>query len=71
MLDQPRVEPRLDPHPDLARVRGYLGELRDPCAITFGQRGRPLYVAGPHDYPLAVMRKLNAAVGDDGFAVAA
>ncbi len=61
----------LDPHPGFARVRGYLGDLREPCAITFGQRGRPLYVAGPHDDPLAVMRKLKASVGDDGFAVAA
>ncbi len=61
----------LDPHPDFARVSGYLGELREPCAITFGQRGRPLYVAGPHDDPLAIMRRLKASVGDDGFAVAA
>jgi hypothetical protein len=60
-----------DPHPDFAGVRGYLGELIEPCAITFGQRGRPLYVAGPHDDPIAVLNKLNTAVGSDGFAVAA
>ena len=60
-----------DPHPDFAQVRGYLGELREPCAVTFGQQGRPLYVAGPFDDPIAVMRRLKAAVGSDGFAVAA
>ena len=46
-------------------------ELREPCTITFGHRGRPLYVAGPHDDPLAIMRRLKDSVGDDGFAVAA
>ena len=60
-----------DPHPDYAAARGHLGELREPCAITFGQRGRPLYVAGPHDDPIAVMETLKAAVGSDGFAAAA
>jgi len=60
-----------DPHPDFAAVRGHLGDLNGRCAITFGQRGRPLYVAGPHDDPIAVMQTLKAAVGSDGFAVAA
>jgi hypothetical protein len=60
-----------EPHPDFHRVRAHLGELSEPCAITFGQRGRPLYVAGPHDDPAAVMRTLRASVGSDGFAVAA
>jgi hypothetical protein len=41
----------LSPHPDFAQTRAHLGELTDPCAITFGCNGRPLYVAGPHDYP--------------------
>lgn len=61
----------LDPHPDFANVRGYLGELSEPCAIAFGRRGRPLYVAGPHDDPVAIVRALEASVGGDGFAVAA
>jgi hypothetical protein len=60
-----------EPHPDFAQVSGFLGELREPCAITFGRRGRPLYVAGPHDDPIAVMRTLIASVGSDGFSVAA
>lgn len=60
-----------DPHPDFAQARAFLGELREPRAIAFGQRGRPLYVVGPHDDPIAVMRTLKASVGSDGFAVAA
>jgi hypothetical protein len=60
-----------DPHPDFADVRGFLGELDEPCAITFGERGRPLYVAGPHDDPRFVMRTLRGSVGSDGFGVAA
>jgi hypothetical protein len=60
-----------EPHPEFAEVRGHLGDLRESCAITFGKRGRPLYVAGPYDDPVAVMRTLKAAVGGDGYAVAA
>jgi hypothetical protein len=60
-----------DPHPDFAQARGFLGELREPCVIVFGQRGRPLYIAGPHDDPIAVARTLRASVGSDGFTVAA
>jgi hypothetical protein len=61
----------IDPHPDFAQVRGELGELSEPCAITFGRRGRPFYVAGPHDDPIAIMRALKSSVGSEGFAVAA
>jgi hypothetical protein len=60
-----------DPHPDFAAARGHLGELSEPCAITFGREGSPLYVVGPYDDPIVVMQKLKAAVGSDGFAVAA
>lgn len=61
----------LDPHADFAAARAHLGELAEPCAITFGRRGSPLYVAGLHDDPSAVVRTLRRTVGDDGFAVAA
>ena len=61
----------LSPHPDFAQTRGHLGELTDPCAITFGCNGRPLYVAGPHDDPIEIMRTLKSNVGSNGFAVAA
>ena len=61
----------LEPHPDFEPVREQLGELTEPCAITFGRQGRPLYVAGPYDDSIAIMRAIKAAVGSDGFAVAA
>jgi hypothetical protein len=60
-----------DPHPDFGAVHRHLGELSEPCAITFGRQGRPLYVVGPNDDAIAVMETLRAAVGSDGFAVAA
>lgn len=59
------------PHPDFEAARGHLGELDDPCAITFGCEGRPLYVAGPYDDPVAIMETLEATIGADGFSVAA
>jgi hypothetical protein len=46
-----------DPHPDFAVSREHLGELSEPCAITFGQRGRPLYVPGPYDDQIAVITR--------------
>jgi hypothetical protein len=60
-----------EPDPEFAQVRGFLGELREPCAITFGQRARPLYVEGPYDDAIAVIQTLTASVGSDGFSVAA
>jgi hypothetical protein len=59
------------PHPDFKAVREHLGELDEPCAITFGREGRPLYVPGPYDDPIAIMETLRATIGADGFAVAA
>ena len=48
------------PHPDLDAARGHLGELDEPCAITLGREGRPLYVARPFDDPIAIMEALSA-----------
>jgi hypothetical protein len=59
------------PHPDFERARDHLGHLDEPCAITFGQHGKPLYVAGPYDDPLVVLETLEATLGPGGFAVAA
>ncbi|HEX8155830.1 MAG TPA: hypothetical protein VF526_00480, partial [Solirubrobacteraceae bacterium] len=60
-----------EPHPDFESVRRLIGELDEPCAITFVCEGRPLYVAGPHDDPMEIMQTLIETVGSDGFAVAA
>lgn len=59
------------PHPDFDAVSGHFGELDEPCAITFGREGRPLYVPGLHDDPIAILERLRETVGGDGFAVAA
>ena len=61
----------IEPHPDFEPVCEQLGELTEPCAITFGRQGRPLYVPGPYDESIAILRAIKAAVGSDGFAVAA
>jgi hypothetical protein len=58
-------------HPDFGAARSHLGKLDEPCAIAFGREGRPLYVAGPFDDPIAILQTLSTAVGNDGFAVAA
>jgi hypothetical protein len=60
-----------EPHPDFAAVRDQLGELREPCAITFGREGRPLYIQGSFDDPIAVRETLRTTVGPDGLAVPA
>ena len=59
------------PHPDFEAARRHLGELDEPCAITFGRDGRPLYVPGPHDDPIAILATLRDTIGAHGFAVAA
>lgn len=59
------------PHPDFEATRAHLGDLDEPCAITFGCEGHPLYVPGPYDDPIAVMETLVDALGSDGFAIAA
>lgn len=59
------------PHPDFEAARGHLGELDEPCAITFGRDGRPLYVQGPYDDPIAILATLREPVGGDGAAAAA
>lgn len=61
----------LAPHPDFAATRDHLGQLAEPCAISFGREGRPTYVAGPYDDPIAVLETLRETLGNDGFAVAA
>jgi len=59
------------PHPDFAAVRGHLGDLAGPCAITFGRDGSPLYIAGPYDDPAAIMEALAATGRSAGARIAA
>jgi hypothetical protein len=59
------------PHSPFAPTRAHLGDLGASSTITFGCEGRPLYVEGPFDDPIEIVRTLKSSVGDDGFAVAA
>ena len=59
------------PHPDFEPARGHLGVLDEPCAISFGRYGKPVYVQGPYDDPHAVIDALRTKLGPGGFAVAA
>jgi hypothetical protein len=59
------------PHPEFEPARCHLGQLNEPCAISFGRDGQPLYIAGPDDDPVAVINTLNATLGAGRFAVAA
>jgi hypothetical protein len=59
------------PAPELAWARSHLAQLDEPCAISFGRNGHPLYIAGPDDDPVAVINTLHAKLGAGGFAVAA
>lgn len=63
----------LEPHPDYRKGARVLGGIRsEECeeTFTFGSKGKPLYVQGPHDSPAFVrhvLRTLTARLGKDGF----
>lgn len=59
------------PARDFEAARGHLGELDDPCAITFGRGGEPLYVQGPYDDPIAILATLRGQTPRGGCAAAA
>ncbi len=52
-----------EPAKDFARCAGHLGAWNGECAIRFGRRGKPMYVAGPYDDPERVVRTLERSVG--------
>jgi hypothetical protein len=56
-----------EPHPDLEVARGHLGEWTGPSTITFGKDGKPLYIAGPHDNPGSIIRKLESSAGEGNY----
>jgi hypothetical protein len=56
-----------EPHADFASAADHLGEWTGPSAITFGRDGKPIYVQGPYDDPIQVVRTLERAVGPDGY----
>jgi hypothetical protein len=52
-----------EPHSDFARAAAYLGDWREPSAITFGRDGKPFYMQGPYDDVFSIMQTLNRTVG--------
>lgn len=63
----------LEPHADYRKACRVFGGIRAAeCGetFTFGDKGKPLYVQGPHDSPAfakRVIRVLHAKLGQDGF----
>ncbi len=56
-----------DPHPDFAVTSRHLDRPAGPCPITFGNAGKPDYVAGPFDDSGRVMRALARSAGTGNF----
>jgi hypothetical protein len=56
-----------EPHPDLRPAAGHLGHLDEPCAIGFGQDGKPFYVQGPYDDADRILRTLDRTAGRDNY----
>ncbi len=59
-----------DPHPDFELAQYVLGEKEDCEDRDFkfgGIDGKPLFVAGPEDDQQAILDKLTARLGKDGF----
>jgi hypothetical protein len=58
------------PHRDYRQAAPILGDA-DPDAceieIPLGKDGKPLYISGPYDNVQGIMRRLERAVGPDGF----
>lgn len=50
-----------EPHPDFAATAPHLGTPPTPTPIVFGRAGRPFYIQGPDDNPLAIARALESA----------
>jgi hypothetical protein len=43
------------------------GELKEPYKLKFGQKGRPLFIAGPYDDTKKIIKQLEATAGPGNF----
>lgn len=43
------------------------GELKEPYKLTFGQNGKPSFVAGPRDNVMRIIRQLEKTAGPGNF----
>jgi hypothetical protein len=60
-----------EPHSDFEPCRGHLGTWNGPSQIVFGYDGKPLFVPGPNDDPVAVAGTLARSAGAEAFDVTA
>jgi len=58
----------LSPHKDFEKGgREHLGEWNGEPQLTFGYKGEPFYVSGPHDNPERIIKTLTDTVGEGNF----
>jgi hypothetical protein len=58
------------PHKDFELTQYLLaprGELAEPYQLTFGQDGKPLFVAGPYDDAKSIIKQLERTAGPGNF----
>jgi len=53
-------EQGFEPHADFERAAAYLGAWDGRCELTFGMDGKPMYISGPYDDGLSIIRHLQA-----------
>jgi hypothetical protein len=56
-----------EPGGEFSECQGHLGVWSGPSAIRFGRHGSPVYVAGPYDDPVRIIRTLERSVGRGNF----
>jgi len=59
-----------EPQADFATSQFLLaprGELKEPYKLTFGQNGKPFFVAGPRDNALRIIKQLEKTAGPGNF----
>lgn len=56
-----------EPHRDFERCRGHLGAWSGPSPIVFGYHGKPFFMQGPNDDPVAVVDALERSARAEDF----
>ncbi|MDX2241767.1 MAG: hypothetical protein NW224_13865 [Leptolyngbyaceae cyanobacterium bins.302] len=57
----------LQPHRDFEAVRSHLGTWGGEPVLNFGKNGKPLYMNGPYDDPMKILKILRETVGEGNF----
>jgi hypothetical protein len=56
-----------DPAPGFEAAAGQLGRWEGPSAISFGRDGKPLFILGPQDNAVVVVKTLERSAGQGNF----